>query len=78
MAEYYFNPVSILPRSGFISTRSEGDFIILTLFDLPPDGGIPRNDDRFPDFLGSSAEIIGFNMKLLEVRPLSLAFVDVG
>ena len=47
----------MLPLKGFISTRSDGDFIILALFGLEPAGGIPSNEALFPDFLGcSSAE----------------------
>ena len=53
--------------------------MILGLLSLVSGYCNPINDSRFPDFLGSSSEAIGFVMKLFDGRrPLSLAFVDVG
>ena len=71
------NPVSMLPRRGLRSTRSDGDFIKRVLFDCFPGRGTFKNDSLLDGF-DSSAEIIFLVMKLLlELRlPLSLAFVD--
>lgn len=69
----------MLPLKGFISTRSEGDFIILGLLGLEPAGGIPNKDALFPDFFGySSAETNCFVTKFKGWSPLSLALVDDG